>query len=130
MALSPFDVLNAINVTKEDVFENIPIEANYNSFIINRGLSYFPDTIFYASEMCRYPNIPNKWQFDYYINIVPKKKRFSKWSKKEELGTELQAVCDYYKYTKPRALEALSLLSREQIDFIVHSQNRGGKNSL
>jgi len=127
MALSPFDVLNAINFTKENVFEDEDIEKNYNSFMINRGLSYFPETLFHANEMNTYSNIPKKWQFDYYLNVIPKKKRFSKWSKVEVSGEDLELVQTYYNYSKEKALAALSILTKEQLEFIKKSQFKGGR---
>ena len=63
---TPFDFLNAINFTKEDMFkgrkEN---DKEYVSFVINRGLSYFPDTVMYANEMNRYPDLSNQQQFSF-----------------------------------------------------------------
>jgi hypothetical protein len=129
MALSPFDVLKAINETKENLFEDesSDIDRNYNSFIINRGLSLFPDTVFYANEMNRYPDIPKKWQFDYYMNVVSKKKRFSKWAKKEVISEELELVQTYYGYSKEKALSALTILTLDQLAFIKQSQYKGGR---
>ena len=49
--MNPFDYLNAINATKEDVMVDDVAESKYNAFLINRGLSYFVDTVLYANEM-------------------------------------------------------------------------------
>ena len=54
MALSPFDYLNSINDTKKDIMIDDLDEKAYASFIINRSLSYFPDTVCIANEMNRY----------------------------------------------------------------------------
>ena len=86
--MNPFDVLNSINYTKENLFEDPQSFKEYSSFMVNRGLSYFPDTILYANEMNRYSSIPNDWQFFYFLNTIPKKKRFSKWSKKDKESKE------------------------------------------
>jgi hypothetical protein len=61
--MNPFDVLNSINYTKENLFEDPQSFKEYSAFMVNRGLSYFPDTILYANEMNRYSSIPNDWQF-------------------------------------------------------------------
>ena len=44
MSLSPFDYLNTINDTKKDIMVDDIAEKAYASFVINRTLSYFPDT--------------------------------------------------------------------------------------
>ena len=49
--MNPFEYLKAINITKKDVMVDDIAENNYNSFIVNRSLSYFPDTVLFANEM-------------------------------------------------------------------------------
>ena len=126
--MSPFDFLNAINMTKEDLFVDPLAEKDYNAFIINRGLSYFPDTLFYANEMNKNGTVSKKMQFDFLMNSIPKRKRFSKWHKKEVSTEQLKAIMGYYKYSEERALEALSILSDEKITIIENKMNKGGRN--
>ena len=67
--LSPFDFLNAINTTKEDLLEKDPQNIkDYNPFMVNKGLSYFADTVMQANEMNRLYDAPKKWQFQYLLN--------------------------------------------------------------
>ena len=62
--MTPFDFLNAINETKKDIFREDPLaQKDYSAFMVNRGLSYFPDTIMFANEMNKNASIPNDWQF-------------------------------------------------------------------
>ena len=49
--MNPFEFLNAINYTKKDLMVDPENEKHYNSFVINRSLSYFPDTVAIANEM-------------------------------------------------------------------------------
>ena len=49
--MSPFDYLNAINYTKKDTMVDDIAEKQYNPFMVNRGLSYFQDTVLMAKEM-------------------------------------------------------------------------------
>ena len=126
--MSPFDFLNAINDTKQNLFEDPQAEKDYNAFLINRGLSYFPDTIFYANEMNKQFDTPKKMQFDFLMNSITKRKRFSKWHKKEVQPDRLKLIQDYYKYSEERALEALSILSDEKITIIENKMNKGGRN--
>ena len=125
--MNPFDVLNSINYTKENLFEDPQSFKEYSSFMVNRGLSYFPDTILYANEMNRYSSIPNDWQFFYFLNTIPKKKRFSKWSKKDKDTKTIQLVKEYYGYSNERAREALSILSENQLITIEEKLQKGGR---
>ena len=82
--MRPGDYLKAINYTKEDLFVESQADKDYYPFIINRCLSYFIDTVLYANEMNRFPEILKKDQFNYLKGSVRQRKRFSKWIKKEE----------------------------------------------
>lgn len=125
--MSPFDFITAINDTKKNLFEDPQAQKDYSSFIVNRGLSYFPDTVLYANEMNRYPTIPNDWQFFFLINSIPKKKRFSKWTKKDKETKALQLVKEYFGYSNEKAKDALSVLSDDQIKIIEEKLYKGGK---
>lgn len=124
---SPFDFLNAINETKKNMFEDPQASKDYSSFVINRGLSYFPDTIFLANEMNRYSTIPKDWQFNFLLNTVTKRKRFSKWAKKESNTKNVELVMKRYGYSEKRAEEALELLTQEQLKTIEQKYYCGGK---
>ena len=125
---TPFAFLNAINFTKEDMFkggkEN---DKDYLPFIVNRGLSYFPDTVMYANEMNRYPDLSNQQQFSFLLYSVSKKKRFSKWAPKESISEDLENVCVFYGYSKRVAKGVLNILTEEQLNYIREKQNKGGK---
>lgn len=126
--MSPFDFLNAINTTKVDLLRQDPLnEKDYSPYMVNRGLSYFSDTIMMANEMNRHSGIPKKWQNDFLLNTISKKKRFSKWHKKDANSDSLQLVMDYYKYSTERAKEVLSIFTDEQIEIIKQKMNKGGR---
>jgi len=125
--MSPFDFLNAINDNKKDLFQDPQAEKDYSAFMVNRGLSYFPDTVLYANEMNRYPSIPKSWQFYFFLNTIQKKKRFSKWAKKDAETKSLQLIKEYYGYSFEKAKEALSVLSEEQLSIIEQKLQKGGK---
>ena len=67
--MNPFDYLNSINSTKKDVIVDDITEKAYNSFMVNRSLSYFNDTVVLANEMNRYHHLDNKLQFLSLIHI-------------------------------------------------------------
>ena len=100
-------------------------EKDYLPFMVNRGLSYFQDTIALANEMNRYHDIDKKMQYEFFINIVRPRKRFSKWFKKEE-DSDIEAVKEYYGYNNQRASQALSILSQEQLQIIKSRLDKGG----
>ena len=79
--MNPFEYVNSINYSKKDIMVDDIAEKGYNSFMVNRSLSYFQDTVLMANEMNKNHQIDKRLQFDFLINIVRKRKRFSKWFK-------------------------------------------------
>jgi len=126
MSISPFDFLNTINSSKKDIMVDDLAEKAYAPFVINRTLSYFPDTVGIANEMNRYHHIDKKLQYHFLINIVRKRKRFSKWAKAQK-DSDIDAVKTYYGYSNEKARQALTLLSPEQIQIIIEKVSKGGK---
>ena len=123
--MSPFDYLKAINETKEDVMLTPQDEKKYSAFIVNRGLSFFMDTIFQTNEMNRNPHLDSRLQFDYLINNIRKKRRYSKWLKPEKLKN-VELVKEYYGFSYEKAKDALSILSEDQLAYIRDKLNQGG----
>lgn len=124
--MSPFDYLNSINHSKKDVMVDDLTEKSYNSFMINRSLSYFPDTVQFANLMNRYHHTDNKLQYHFLINIIRKRKRFSKWFK-AETESDIEVVKKYYGYSNEKARQALPLLSPDQIKIIRQKVDQGGR---
>jgi Holliday junction resolvase RusA-like endonuclease len=124
--MSPFDYLNAINTTKKDIMVDDVAEKAYTSFMVNRGLSYFPDTILFANEMNLNHHIDHRLQFDFFINIIKKKKRFSKWAKPINIEN-LEFIKEYYGYSNEKAKSVLSLLNDAQINELKIRMYKGGK---
>jgi len=124
--MSPFDYLNSINDTKVNLMVDEASEKAYPPFMINRGLSYFPDTVLLANEMNRLHHAPKPMQYEFLINTVRKKKRFSKWLKPQE-HEDLLIVKEYYGYSNEKARSALSVLSAKQLQDIRKKLDKGGK---
>ena len=124
--MKPFDFVNAINYSKNDVMVDDITEREYNSFVTNRSLSYFPDTVLLANEMNRYHHIDNRLQFDFLINIVRKKRRFSKWIKPETVS-DVEVVKEYYGYSNEKARQVLTLLTNQQLDILKKKVYKGGR---
>ena len=76
------DFLTAINLSKVNLLEEDSLtEKEYVPFLINRTMSYFPDTVLYANEINLRGHLENRLQNDYLLNSISKKKRFSRWLK-------------------------------------------------
>jgi hypothetical protein len=123
--MNPFNYLNSINVTKLDIMEDDVAENGYNSFLINRSLSYFRDTVVLTNVVNQYHHLDKKLQYHFLINTIRKRKRFSKWNK-PETESDIEVVKEYYGYSNEKAKQALPLLSPEQITIIKQKVNKGG----
>ena len=124
--MNPFEYVNSINYTKKDIMIDDIAEKAYNPFMINRSLSYFNDTVAMANEMNIHHSIDNRLQFNFLINIVRKRKRFSKWMKLTK-ESDVEVVKEYYGYSNQKARQALTLLSPEQIKILEKKVNKGGR---
>ena len=120
------DWLNSINQTKKNLIDEDPsIEKDYPPYIINRCFSGHLDAILFANEMNMYSFLPKKMQYDFFINILRTKRRFSPWIRKD-LVDNLDCVKRYYGYSNEKAKQALKILSKEQLDFIKSKFEIGG----
>ena len=129
--MKPFDYLNAINYTKENIIEESDnpelAEKLYPPYMINRGLSYFTDTILFANEMNIRHQCDNKLQFEFFLNSIRKRKRFSKWFKKEQ-DENLDIIMSHYGYSYEKAKQVLSLFTEEKLKQLRDKRFEGGMN--
>ena len=110
--------LNSINFNKDNLIDEDPdIEKQYPSYIVNRCLSGHIDAILFANEMNMRPNLSKKLQYDFFLNSLRKRKRYSPWIRKEQLEN-LDLVKSYYGYSSEKAKQVLNILTREQLSFI------------
>ena len=120
------DWLNYIISNKKNLIDEDPLlEQKYLPYVTNRCMSGHLDCIMYANEMNINPNLDKKLQYDFYLNTLRSKKRFSPWLKKEELKN-LELIKSYYGYSNEKARQALPLLTEEQITFIRSKLETGG----
>lgn len=124
-AISPFDFINAINYTKEDLIVDDWSEKQYVPYIVNKGLSYGADTVIFANEINSRPHLDKKLQFSFLINTIRPKKRFNKWIKAEKIEA-MEVVKEYYGYSTEKARQALSILSNDQIYYLKEKLKKGG----
>ena len=123
------DYLNAINHTKETLLdtEDEEWEKKYPPFVVNKCVYPFQDTIMWVNEINQLPHVDKKLQFDFLINSIRSRKRYTPWLKAKKIE-DLQYVKEYYGYGNEKAKQALDILSDEQIATIKEKLNKGGLN--
>ena len=123
------DYLREINTDKNPVMdsEDEMWEKKYPPFIVNKCLAPFPDSIHLVNEMNINCHLDHKLQFDFLLNSLRARKRFTPWLKADKID-DLEYVKEYYGYSNEKAKSALKLLNDEQIKTIKDSLNKGGKN--
>jgi hypothetical protein len=123
------DYLNAINHEKTNIMDTDDEmwEKKYPPFIVNKCLAPFPDTIFLVNEMNLNNHIDKKLQFDFLLNSLRTRKRYTPWLKASK-QKNLEYVKEYYGYNNEKAKSALKILNDEQIKTIKDSLNKGGRN--
>ena len=122
------DYLKAINQTKESLLdtEDEQWEKKYPSFIINKCIAPFPDTVMLVNEINQLHHLDKKLQFDFLINSLRPRKRYTPWMKAKKLEN-LEYVKEYYGYNNEKARCALDILNDEQISAIKTKLNKGGR---
>lgn len=126
MTTNPFDYVNSILTTKKDLIVDEQGEKDYNPFLANRALSYYPEAIFYAQEMNFYNSLDKKLQYHYLINTLrPMKRQFVKWAKKKD-DKDIAIIQEYFGYNDQQAKAALSILSKVQLNIIKEKLEKGG----
>lgn len=127
--MSPFDYINAINQSKKTMMTGTDndelAEKTYSAYVVNKGLSYFPDTILYANEMNRLPLLDNKPQFTYLLNSIRPRKRYSKWLKQDKIEN-VDIISEYFGYSRSKSKDIIKLLTDDQIKIIKSKLEKGG----
>ena len=124
--MNHFDYLKSITDSKEDIMVDDLAEKDYNAFMVNRGLSYYNDTVIYANEMNKNSHIDSRLQFDFLKQIIRKRKRFSKWNKADK-SADIEVIKEYYGYSRDKAYQVLSILTKDQLDIIRKKISKGGR---
>jgi len=126
--LSPFDFIDSICFSKKDIMETSEDEKVYQSFIINRGLSLFPDTVLFANEMNIANSLSNRMKYDFLRFGIRKKKRYSKWPKKIK-NEDINLIKQSYGYNDRKAYDVLKILNKEQLQILREELFQGGTKS-
>ena len=121
------DYLNAINFTKNDLMksEDKLWVKKYPAFIVNKMLSAFSDTIMLVNEMNRNHFLDKDMQFQFLINSIRSRKRFSPFLRANKLK-DIECVKEYYGYSNDKAKSALDILTKDEVKLIKEKLFKGG----
>ena len=121
------EYLNAINFTKKDLMksEDELWQKKYPAFIVNKLLSAFSDTVMFVNEMKRNHFLDKDMQFQFLLNSIRTKKRYSPFLRASKLK-EIECVKEYYGYSNDKAKAALDILTKDEIKIIKEKLYKGG----
>jgi hypothetical protein len=123
--ISPFDFINSINHTKEELIVDDWSEKQYIPYLVNRGLSFGPDTVIAANEMNSRPHIDKKLQYHFLINSIRPKKRYNKWLKATQIES-IEVIKQYYGYSTEKARQVITLFDQSTIKNLKQKLEKGG----
>ena len=138
--LTPFTFINSINEgqrgknllkdckadSSTDPNDPSSPDKSYVPFIVNRGLSYFPDTVLFVNEMNRLSHLPHRMQYDFLRDVVNPRKRFSKWAKKRSVEDDVKLIQRKYNYSRSKAEAVYPLFPSEELSKLRKSMDNGG----
>jgi len=121
------EYLNAINHTKKNVMdsEDRMWVKKYPAFIVNKVLSAFSDTIMLVNEMNRNHFLDKDMQFQFLLNSIRSKKRYSPFLRASKLK-DIECVKEYYGYNNEKAKSALDILTKKELKLIKEKLYKGG----
>jgi len=129
--MNPFDYVNSISHKKNDMMQGTDndelSEQLYKPYVVNKALSYYTDTIFFPNQANQLHHCDNRLQYDYLLNSIKPKRRFSKWVKRED-NDEIEMIKIYFNYSEKKARQVYNLLSSDQINNIRNELVRGKEN--
>ena len=127
---NPFVYVDSVSYTKKNLMRGTAndelAERGYKPFLANKALSYHQDAILYANELNRRPQLDNKLQYEFLLNSLRKRKRYAKWQKKVD-DVSLELIMEYFGYGRAEALQAMKVLTDEQLAMIEVALDKGGK---
>ena len=121
------EYLNAINFTKKNLMDSDDLlwQKKYPAFIVNKILSGFQDCIMLINEMNRNHFVDKDMQFQFLLNSIRSKKRYSPFLRSSILK-DLDVVKEYYGYNNEKAKVALDILTKDEVKLIKEKLFKGG----
>lgn len=127
--ITPFSFIESVSKSKIDLIKSADMPAQveklYNAYMVNRGLSYFADTVLHANEMNRLWHLPKDAQYRYFLSVLRPRDRRSKWYKAEK-SDELDMIQQYFQCNRTVAKGYLKVLSEEDMKEINKKMTKGG----
>lgn len=129
MSKSPFDYVKSVTETKEDLSTDVlSFDASYNSFVVNKALSFNVDCVFVANEVNKVSQyIQPKHQYLLYLHSLDKRKRYGKWVKKDPKIEDIELIKMAFDYNDEKAISALNIMTDKQLLQLKELMNKGGK---
>ena len=121
------EYLNAINFTKKNLMDSDDLlwQKKYPAFIVNKILSGFQDCIMIVNEMNRNHFVDKDMQFQFLLNSIRSKKRYSPFLRSSKLK-DLDVIKEYYGYNNDKAKTALDILTKDEVKLIKEKLFKGG----
>lgn len=120
------DFLNAINKTKEDLFERVTESGqlkDYQQFVINRCLAAHIDSIMLVNELnCCCATLSNRSHFDTLRLGLPQRSRYAKLPKEQKNAT-IDLLVKLNTCSRRRAEELVDVLKEEDIEKLKRFQS-------
>lgn len=126
--MNPFTFIDDLAFKKEHLLSKDPtgeMKKEFSPFLTAKHFSNFKDTIFYSNEMNMCPDLDKEEVYDFFFYIVPPKKRFAKWNKKNA-DSKIELIQEFYGYSRKRALDVQYFLNEEDMTTIKEKLYRGG----
>lgn len=111
---TPFDWLKSVSETKSNLIDLGYDIRDYIPFVVNKGLSYFPDSILYANEMNMRAYLSPRMQYDYLFHAIRPRARYSKWFKADAEQKTIAAIAEYMQLSPRKVSQIMHLISDEQ----------------
>ena len=121
------EYLNSINFTKKNLMDSDDLlwQKKYPAFIVNKILSGFQDCIMLVNEMNRNHFVDKDMQFQFLLNSIRSKKRYSPFLRSSKLK-DLDVIKEYYGYNNDKAKTALDILTKDEVKLIKEKLFKGG----
>ena len=79
----------------------------------------------FVNEMNINHHLDKSLQYQFFLNSLRRKKRYSPWLRKDKIKN-LDVVKKYYGYSNEKAIQALRILTKEQLNYIKKRIDVGG----
>lgn len=122
-----FDFIEAVGNSKRNLIAEDPEwEKEYNPYMVNQAFSLGFDTIFYANEM-NISSAMKRMQHDFYLHLLPAKKRFSAWPKKLKPNEDVAALARYLGCSVKAASRMIEFVTETEMQEVRDGTIAGGR---